>query len=150
MSWFRRRCSSTRCSSGLLSTPKPLGIKSRKIRAKALIFWGITTAGPEALELFLDLNRKMGDLFHRPALIHKSIHKALRVPLGAPYWWDGALDYWPGVGISLLTVYGTCGSFANPVVLRCYIFLGQIWKWDLPLASAGTGFIYVSGISKQH
>lgn len=30
MSWFRLRCSRTRCSSGLLSTPRPLGGGSRQ------------------------------------------------------------------------------------------------------------------------
>lgn len=70
--------------------------------------------------------------------------------LGAPSWWDDALGCLPGVGTGLLTVYVACGSFTNPVVLRCYSFLGQIWKWDLPLAPAGAVFNYVSGISKQH
>lgn len=98
------------------------GDKKQKIRVKAPIFRGITTAGPETLELFLDLNRKMGDLVHRPVLIHKSIHKALRVSLGVPYWWDGALGCRPGVGTSLLTVYGACGSFANSVVRGATFF----------------------------
>lgn len=31
MSWFRLRCSRTRCSSGLLSTPRPLGGGSRQV-----------------------------------------------------------------------------------------------------------------------